>query len=75
MTVCQASLEFKVGQRIRLVAMIDDPDPLVVGSQGTIIAVRNLGDWLQMDVDWDSGRALMISVPPDRVELLLENRL
>ena len=75
MTAGQASLDFKVGRRIRLVAMVDDPNPLPVGSIGTITAVRSLGDWLQIDVDWDWGRALMLSVPPDRVELLLENRV
>ena len=69
MTAGQASLEFRVGQRIRLVAMIDDPAPLAVGSLGTVTAVRNLGDWLQIDVDWDCGRALMLSVPPDLCEV------
>ena len=69
MTAGRASLEFKVGQRIRLVAMVDDPDPLAVGSLGTVTDVRNLGDWLQIDVDWDCGRALMLSVPPDRVSI------
>ena len=72
MTAGQASLEFRVGQRIRLLSMIDDPAPLAVGSLGTVTAVRNLGDWLQIDVDWDCGRALMLSVPPDRVELEAE---
>jgi hypothetical protein len=69
MTAGQAGLTFRPGQRIRLLEMVDDPDPLPVGSLGTITDVRNIGDWLQIDVDWDNGRSLMLSVPPDRVEV------
>lgn len=66
---CELSiLPYKPGDRIRLLEM-DDPDPVPTGSTGTINSVRNMGEWLQIDVQWDSGRTLMLSVPPDRVEI------
>ena len=52
--------------------MPNDPDPISPGSTGTIKAVRKCGSgrgaWLQVDVDWDRGRKLMLSMPPDQVE-------
>ena len=62
------------GTRIRLVAMEDDPDPIPVGTKGTIRGssehkfVRDL--WHQIDVDWDNGRQLMLVSPPDEFEVL-----
>lgn len=62
------------GDRIRLLAMIDDPDPVPPGTTGTVTAVRPCGSgrdaWLQVDVDWDNGRKLMLAVPPDQFEIL-----
>ena len=64
----------KPGTRIRLVAMEDDPDPIPVGTKGTIRGSsehkfgRDL--WHQIDVDWDNGRQLMLVTPPDRFEVL-----
>jgi hypothetical protein len=62
------------GDRIRLVAMPDDPDPVSPGTTGTVKSVTQHGAgrdaWLQVDVNWDNGRKLMLSVPPDRFELL-----
>lgn len=58
----------KPGDRIRLLEM-DDPDPIPVGATGTVVAVYQHGDWFQVDVDWDNGRTLMLTVPPDRVEV------
>ena len=59
----------RTGDRIRLVAMGDDPDPVPIGTTGTVVAVYQHGDWLQIDVAWDNGRTLMLSVRPDRVEV------
>jgi hypothetical protein len=58
----------KAGDRIRLVLMADDPDPVPVGTSGTVAGVYPHGDWTQVDVDWDTGRSLMLSIPPDQVE-------
>jgi hypothetical protein len=54
----------KPGDRIRLLAMLDDPDPIPFSTTGTVAAVRHQGTWAQVDVDWDGGRALMLVVPP-----------
>jgi len=64
------------GDRIRLIAMPDDPDPIPVGSTGTVTFVNEHGSgertWFQIGVDWDNGRNLMLSVPPDDFALLLD---
>ena len=58
------------GDRIRLIAIPEDPDPIPPGTTGTVTAVRNYGTWSQVDVDWDNGRKLMLAVPPDQFEIL-----
>jgi hypothetical protein len=60
----------KPGDRIRLVAMTDDPDPIPPGTTGTVAAVRYQRTWSQVDVKWDNGRTLMLVVPPDQFEIL-----
>ncbi len=70
----------EIGQRIRLIEMPDDPDPIPPGSEGTIMGVRDLctptdGYYsryreAQIDVDWDSGRTLMLIYPKDRFEII-----
>lgn len=61
---------FKAGDRVRLVSMIDDPDPIPAGTAGTVVRPYPQRDWLQLDVAWDNGRSLMLCIPPDRVEHL-----
>lgn len=62
------------GDRIRLVAMPDDPDPIPSGATGTVTSVAKHGSgrdaWVQVDVDWDNGRKLMLAVPPDQFEVV-----
>ena len=62
------------GDRIRLVAMADDPDPVPEGEVGTVVGVARHGGgnntWHQIDVAWDNGRTLMLVVPPDRFEMV-----
>ncbi|NLS92727.1 MAG: DUF4314 domain-containing protein [Planctomycetaceae bacterium] len=60
----------KPGDRIRLLAMNDDPDPIEPGTTGTVVSVRQQGTWAQVDVKWDNGRTLMLVVPPDRFEVV-----
>ena len=60
----------KAGDRVRLLSMTDDPDPIPAGTTGTVAGVYPLSDWTQVDVDWDNGRSLMLSIPPDEVERL-----
>jgi len=62
------------GDRIRLISMPDDPDPITAGATGTVQFVHEhtVGGerWAQIDVDWDNGRQLMLSAPHDRFEIL-----
>ena len=62
--------ELRTGDRIRLLSMPDDPDPIPVGTHGTVLRIRDLGEWFQVDVAWDDGRTLMLSLPPDQVEFI-----
>jgi hypothetical protein len=60
----------KPGDRIRVIAMPDDPHPIPPGTTGSVTAVRHMGTWSQVDVDWDNGRQLMLVVPPDQIEVI-----
>jgi hypothetical protein len=60
----------KIGDRIRLIFMPNDPDPVPAGSLGTIIAVHPYHRWTQVVVDWDNGRSLMLTMPGDLIEIL-----
>ncbi len=61
------------GDRIRLLSMPMDPDPIPVGSLGTVVEVIDHQDWIQVDVDWDNGRSLMLTLPEDTFELVASN--
>ena len=62
------------GDRVRLVAMHDDPDPIPAGELGTVVSVSRHGagtdTWHQIDVAWDNGRTLMLVCPPDAFEIV-----
>ena len=60
----------KVGDRIRLFHMPEDPDPIPVGSLGTVLAVHHHPGWTQVEVEWDNGRSLMLTIPDDLIEIL-----
>lgn len=64
------------GDRIRLVAMPDDPDPVQPGSTGTVLSAtpHRFGstERVQVDVAWDNGRKLMLVMPPDEVEVITD---
>ena len=62
------------GDRVRLVFMPNDPDPILVGTEGTVTDVQQM-DWgqdkfSQVSVDWDNGRRLSCVVPPDFLEII-----
>ena len=59
-----------VGERIRLISMPEDPDPIPAGSLGTVRAIHPHHRWTQVEVDWDNGRRLMLSLPDDVVEIV-----
>ena len=60
---------FKVGDRIMLIGMPNDPDPVPHGTQGTVESVLCMTwpeqEWAQVTVKWDNGRRLSLCVPPD----------
>ena len=59
-----------VGDRIRLIHMPEDPDPIPAGSLGTVREIHPQRGWTQVEVDWDNGRQLMLSLPDDVIEIL-----
>jgi hypothetical protein len=60
----------KVGDRIRLIHIPEDPDPVPYGSLGTVRAIHPHHGWMQVEVDWDNGRRLMLSLPDDVIEIV-----
>lgn len=69
----------KPGDRIRLIEMLDDPNPIAVGAMGTVRSVTVVdfrrSPELQIAVDWDNGRTLSLVYPPDKFEVVTENAL
>ena len=57
------------GDRIRLLSMPNDPDPIPAGSTGTVISVTT-GPFAQIEVDWDNGRTLALIPGVDRFEVI-----
>jgi hypothetical protein len=64
----------RIGDRIRLLDMQDDPDPILPGQTGTVTGVFLHGkggkEWCQIDVSWDDGRTLLLVSPPDTFEII-----
>lgn len=62
----------KIGDRIKLIEMPNDPDPIPVGTTGTVLDVHRVrlqsGYW-QIAVKWDIDRSLSVVVPPDVIEI------
>ena len=62
------------GDRVRLLRMQDDPDPIVPGATGTVVSAARHGfgkdAWTQIDISWDNGRLLMLVSPPDEFEII-----
>ena len=64
----------KKGDRVRLVFMPNDPDPVPAGAEGTVQDVVQL-DWghdkfSQVQIAWDNGRTLSCVCPPDHLEII-----
>lgn len=64
----------KVGDRIRLINMPDDPHPIPAGTEGTVLsadpsAFRRSGEW-QISVKWDAPRSLSLIWPVDSFEVI-----
>ena len=61
------SKRYPAGTRIRLLEMPDDPNPVPVGTEGTVTGVDSEASLL---VKWDNGRSLSVIHLVDRVEIL-----
>jgi hypothetical protein len=61
----------EVGDRIELLHMDNDPDPILAGSKGKVTHVNRLWDdtW-QIAVDWENGRTLTLVHPEDRFKVI-----
>ena len=59
----------QVGDRIRLISMPDDPDPIPVGSVGVVTFVTN-GPFAQISVDWEGNRSLNLIPGVDHFEII-----
>jgi hypothetical protein len=60
----------EAGDRVRLIAMVDDPDPVPPGTEGTIDAVDGAGT---RHVRWDNGREIGLIPDADQYELIESN--
>lgn len=65
-------MDLKKGDRIALVSMPEDPDPIPVGTKGTVRYVNVMTEYTQVIVDWDIQRSLTLVVPPDEVRRIDE---
>lgn len=55
-------MKAKVGDRIEVYGILpNDPDPITVGTRGTVTSVDKIGDaFVQYGIDWDTDRYLML---------------
>jgi hypothetical protein len=68
---CGADAVAKAGDRIRLIEMPNDPDPIEPGTTGTVTKVTpGIFGQPQIWVDWDVKRSLMLIEGVDRYEVL-----
>ena len=58
-TIDSLKRRYEVGTRVRLISMGDDPRPLPVGTEGTVVHVDDMGT---VHVAWDNGRRLGMCV-------------
>lgn len=65
----------KIGDRIELIEMLDDPDPIPIGTQGTVNYVGKItGLGQQIGVKWDNDRTLMLIGGVDGFKVLRPNK-
>lgn len=65
-----APLGLKIGSRIKIKRMPDDPDPIPVNGLGTVTGFFEDPEYGQVWVDWDNGRKLSLCVGVDRWEVV-----
>ncbi len=65
----------KVGDRVRMLEMPNDPDPIPPGTEGVVQETRRVclnprNTFTQYEIKWDNGRTLSAIVPPDKLEVI-----
>ena len=66
----------KVGDRIELMSMPDDPAPIEPGARGTITGITDTSGLTggrrseQVSVKWNNGRTLHLVRPPDQFRVV-----
>ena len=64
------SHEYRPGDRIEMVFMPNDPNPIPPGDKGEVKKVLDLPGETILEVEWDSGRGLNILLPVDKIKKL-----
>lgn len=61
-----------IGDRIRLILMPDEPNPIPHGTTGTIKGITDVSfmGFTQYTVEWDGPYSLMLASPPDVFEVI-----
>jgi len=64
--------DFKTGDRIELIRMEDDPNPVKPGERGTVREIyRVYNNQAQIWVNWDNGRnGIAVILPIDEIKLV-----
>lgn len=62
-----ARRSYPPGTRIRLIEMLNEPNPVPVGTCGIVLAVDDAG---QLLMQWDNGRSLSLVPGVDNFEVL-----
>jgi hypothetical protein len=61
----------KIGDRIKLLEMPNDPDPIPAGTCGVITGINPIGAGeFQIIVKWEIGRSLMLILPHDKIKVI-----
>lgn len=60
----------EVFDRIRLIEMGPDPDPVPPGTTGTIIDIVEIDGKKHLTMEWDINRSLNVVIPPDKIEVI-----
>lgn len=61
------------GDRVELVDMPSDPDPIKVGTKGTVTSVAKLGNETIYRMNWDDGRSLSLLETEDKWKKIVTN--
>lgn len=65
-------IKCKPGDRIRLTRMDNDPDPIPIGTTGTVVSVSDFGASAQIRINWDIDRSLALVLPEDEFDVIAQ---